>query len=177
MNIDIITLIALIVIPIASVLIGQYLQDRSNKRKDKMDILKAVMTFRYGWSKEGVEALNCIPIVFSGKNKDKEVRECWKKYYEWLCIQKPNDMQIKQRNDALFKLLLSMAQDLGYKDTITWEDIQNPYIPIIMAESINNSEIIQHGMASIVQALTINPGGFNNSIIENNELDKEHTGS
>ena len=174
---DIISLLALIIVPIVCVLIGQYLQDRSNKRKDKMDVFKSIMTFRYGWSKEGVEALNCIPIVFSSNKKDKEVRECWKKYYEWLCVQNPDEMQIKQRNDALFKLLLSMAQDLGYKETITWEDIQNPYIPMVMAESINNNEIIQKGMAAIVQTLTFAPKMHNNSVHEEKNFDTNNAES
>lgn len=63
---EILNLIALIVIPIIAVVLGYKLQDRAEKRKDKMQVFKAVMTFRYGWSKESVEALNSIPIVFSG---------------------------------------------------------------------------------------------------------------
>ena len=65
-------------------------------------------------------------------------------------------MQIKQRNNALFKLLESMAGVLGYKNKITWEDIQNPYIPIGMINAINNNEILQSGMASIVQGMIQN---------------------
>ena len=61
---DILNLIALVVIPIAAVLIGRWLQDRSEKRKDKMAVFKAIMTDRYGWSRETVLALNSIPIVF-----------------------------------------------------------------------------------------------------------------
>ena len=148
---EILNLIALIVIPIIAVVLGYKLQDRAEKRKDKMQVFKAVMTFRYGWSKESVEALNSIPIVFSGKCKDSKVRDCWKKYYEYLCIQKPDDMQIKQSNEALYKLLVSMAEVLGYKNTVTWEEIQNPYVPNGMVTAINNNEFIQGGMAMIVQ--------------------------
>ena len=148
---EVLNLIALIVIPIMAVVIGYMLQDRAEKRKDKMQVFKAVMTFRYGWSKESVEALNSIPIVFSGKGKDSKVRDCWKKYYEYLCIQKPDDMQIKQSNEALYKLLVSMAEVLGYKNTVTWEEIQNPYVPNGMVTAINNNEFIQGGMAMIVQ--------------------------
>ena len=163
MVLEIVSIIAIIVIPILSVLMGQYLQCRSDKRKDKMDVFKSVMTFRYGWSKEGVEALNCIPIVFSGKRLDEKVRNCWREYYKYLCIQNPDEMQIKQRNDSLFRLLLCMAKDLGYKDVITWEDIQNPYIPIVMVQTIRNNEIVQNGMASIVEALANNQEVLNKS--------------
>ena len=148
---EILNLVSLIVIPIIAVVLGYKLQDRAEKRKDKMQVFKAVMTFRYGWTKESVEALNSIPIVFSGKCKDSKVRDCWKKYYEYLCIQKPDDMQIKQRNEALYKLLENMADVLGYKNNVTWEDIQNPYVPEGMVKAINNNEFIQGGMAMIVQ--------------------------
>ena len=161
---DVITIVAIIIIPIVSVLIGQYLQNRSEKRKDKMEIFKSVMTFRYGWSKEGVEALNCIPIVFSESDSDKEVRDCWKEYYKWLCIQSPDEMQIKQFNDSLYRLLLCMAKDLGYKDIITWEDIQNPYIPLGMVQAINNNEMIQKGVASLVQTMMISQMPSSDSI-------------
>lgn len=150
---EILNLVSLIVIPIIAVVLGYKLQDRAEKRKDKMQVFKAVMTFRYGWSKESVEALNSIPIIFSGKCKDSKVRDCWKKYYEYLCIQKPDDMQIKQRNEALYKLLENMADVLGYKNNVTWEDIQNPYVPEGMVKAINNNEFIQGGMAMIVQSM------------------------
>ena len=167
---DLLNLIALAVIPLAAVLIGRWLQERSEKRKDKLQVFKAVMTFRYGWSRESVEALNSIPVVFSGKNKDAQVRKLWKSYYEYLCIQNPNDIQIKQRNNALFKLLESMAEVLGYKNRITWEDIQNPYIPLGMVAANNNYEIIQSGMASIVQGMLQNSQEVSNF---NTKKDKE----
>lgn len=153
---EILNLAALIIIPIVAVVIGRWLQNRSEMHKDKVQVLKAVLTFRYGWSREGVEALNSIPIVFSGKHKDKDVRNCWKAYYDYLCIQKPDDMQIKQRNNALFKLIESMSKALGYKNTVTWEEIQNPYIPVGMVNAINNNEIIQSGMVTLLQGMVIN---------------------
>ena len=66
-----INIIAIIVAPIAAVWIGQMLQDRAEKRRDKVAVFKAVMTYRYGWSQEAVLALNSIPIVFA---EDKTVR-------------------------------------------------------------------------------------------------------
>jgi hypothetical protein len=142
-----INIIAVIVAPIAAVVIGQKLQDRAEKRKDKMAVFKAVMTYRYGWSQEAVIALNSIPIVFA---EDKPVREHWKEYYKQLCVQNPDQMEIKQRSEALYKLLESMAAALGYKETISWEDIQNPYIPNGMATAFDNSTTIQSAMAALL---------------------------
>ena len=112
-----------------------------------MNVFKAAMTYRYSFSAEGVHALNSIPIVFA---KDKAVRECWKQYYSDLCIANPSSLQMKKRNEDLYKLLESMASVLGYKKLITWEDIQNPYYPAGMARYENNNEIISNHMASML---------------------------
>ena len=154
--VEVLNIVALILVPLTSVLVGRWLQDSAEKRKDKIRVLKAIMTYRYGWTRETVEALNIIPIVFSGKRTEKKVRDCWKEYYKCLCIQNMDAMQLKQCNDALFKLIESMADDLGYKEVLTWEEIQNPYIPKGMVDSIANNSIIQGGMASIVQSMITN---------------------
>ena len=50
--IAILNLLALILIPIIAVIIGQHLQKVSAKRKDKMDVFKTMMMNRIGWSVE-----------------------------------------------------------------------------------------------------------------------------
>ena len=148
----VINVIAIIAAPLIAVYVGQKLQDRAEKRKDKMAVFKAVMTYRYGWSQEAVIALNSIPIVFAN---DESVRNHWKDYYNLLCIQSPNQMELKQRSDALYKLLESMATVLGYKETISWEDIQNPYIPTGMATAFDNNMIIQNAMAELLSQMLL----------------------
>lgn len=91
---DILNLIAIIVIPIIAVVIGQYLQNKAEKRKDKMQIFKTLMTSRiYGWTQESVHCLNIIDIVFSD---DKKVRDAWKDLYDKYCVQNPDDIQLKK---------------------------------------------------------------------------------
>ncbi len=71
MSMEIINLIALIVVPIAAVYIGQKLQDREQKRKDKIQIFKILMTSRiFGWTNDSVQAMNLIDVVFAD---DKDV--------------------------------------------------------------------------------------------------------
>lgn len=124
---DILNLIAIIVIPIVAVLIGQHLQNRAEIRKDKMHIFKVLMTSRiYGWTQESVHCLNIIDIVFSD---DENVRNAWKDLYDKYCVQNPDETQLKKIQTAQYKLLDTMASSLGYKDKVTWETIQNPYIP------------------------------------------------
>ena len=91
---DILNLIAIVVIPIAAVLIGQHLQNRAEIRKDKMQIFKTLMTSRiYGWTQESVHCLNIIDIVFSD---DKKVRNAWKDLYDKYCVQNPDETQLKK---------------------------------------------------------------------------------
>ena len=131
---EILNLIAIIIIPIIAVLIGQWLQTRSEKRKDKMHIFKTLMTSRvYGWTQESVHCLNIIDIVFAD---DKKVRNAWKDLYDKYCVQNPDESQLKKIETAQYKLLETMAVSLGYNDKVTWETIQNPYIPKGMLRQI-----------------------------------------
>lgn len=141
MNIAVSAIVSIVSASIA-VVIGHVLQMRSERRKDKLAIFKTLMFNRWGWSVESVRALNIIDIVFAD---DKSVRQRWKEYYDLLCIQAPNEMQLKQIQTAQDKLLEAMANSLGYKDKITWETIQNPYVPKGMIASIQQQQNIQAG--------------------------------
>ena len=72
----IINVAAIITVPIAAVFVGQKLQDRNQKRKDKMAIFQCLMTHRAtGWAhQDTVNALNTIDIIFVD---DESVRKCW----------------------------------------------------------------------------------------------------
>ena len=62
----IVDIIALIAVPIIAVWVGQVLQNRAAKRKDKIAIFQCLMTHRAtGWAhQDTVNALNIIDIVF-----------------------------------------------------------------------------------------------------------------
>ena len=138
---DVLNLIAIIVIPIAAVLIGQWLQNRSEKRKDKMQIFKTLMTSRiYGWTPESVNALNIIDIVFAN---DKNVRAAWKDLNDKYHVSDPDQQHLKKIENAQYKLLEAIACSLGYKDKITWETIQNPYMPVGMVNQIEVQKNMQ----------------------------------
>ena len=145
---DILNLLAIIIVPIVAVLIGQSLQDRAEIRKDKLHIFKVLMTSRiYGWTQESVNCLNIIDIVFSD---DKKVRDAWKDLYDKYCIQTPDEVQLIKIQNAQYKLLEMMAQSLGYKDKITWETIQNPYIPKGMLQQIKTQNQSQQAYNDVL---------------------------
>jgi hypothetical protein len=125
--ITIVNIIAVMVAPAIAVVITQKLQDRADKRKDKLQIFKILMTARiYGWTIDSVHALNVIDIVFSDDN---DVRSSWKDLNDKYHTSNPDAQHLKKIEQAQFKLLEAIANVLGYKDKITWETIQNPYIP------------------------------------------------
>ena len=163
---DILNLIAIIVIPIVAVLIGQHLQNRAEIRKDKIHIFKVLMTSRiYGWTQESVHCLNIIDIVFSD---NENVRNAWKDLYDKYCVQNPDETQLKKIQNAQYKLLDTMANSLGYKDMVTWETIQNPYIP----EGMRRQQQEQAASQQAYNNLLFNMQHMipkNNKVDENNE--------
>nr|WP_325214172.1 DUF6680 family protein [uncultured Oscillibacter sp.] len=141
----IVNVAAVVLSPVIAVLVGQFLQNRAEKRKDKMDIFKTLMVNRYAvWSVDSVRALNSIDIIFS---EDKEVRSRCKEYYDKLCIQEPNASDLKRINTSRDKLLEAIACSLGYKDKVTWETIQNPYIPKAIMDAQEKEATILNGQA------------------------------
>ena len=146
----VLNIIAIVFIPIVAVIVGQKLQDRAEKRRDKLTVFKVLMANRFCWSPESVYAMNIIDIVFAD---DETVRQAWKAYYEKLCIQEPDEMQIKQIKTAQEKMLESMAVSLGYKDKITWDTIQNPYIPKGMLTAAQQQQVIQNGQEQFAVAM------------------------
>lgn len=153
---EIINIIALIIIPVLAVVIGQKLQVCAQKRNDKMQIFKILMTSRiFGWTNESVQAMNLIDVVFAD---DKAVRKQWKICFDKMCVENPTDTDLSKIKLEREKLLEAMAKSLGYKDIITWESIQNPYIPKGMTDLMvqqqayqNNQSIIMEQMKKMLQ--------------------------
>ena len=147
---SIVNLIAIIVIPILAVIIGQKLQEKAQKRNDKIQIFKILMTSRiYGWTPESVQALNLLEIVFAD---DKAVCEQWKVYYDKLCVEDPNDMELSKIKKEKDRLLEIMAKSLGYKN-ITLESIQNPYIPKGMTDLITQQQKYQTTQSVVLEQM------------------------
>lgn len=153
---EIINIVALILVPILAVVVGQKLQDRAQKRNDKMQIFKILMTSRiWGWTNESVQAMNLIDVVFAD---DTAVRKQWKICFDKMCVENPTETDLSKIKTEKEKLLETMAKSLGYKDIITWDSIQNPYIPKGMTdmmaqqqENRDNQSIIMEQMKKMMQ--------------------------
>lgn len=142
-------IVSVLVIPIVAVVVGQFLQNRASKRKDKMAIFQCLMTHRAtGWARQDtVNALNTIDIVFSD---DEDVRKCWA---DLLSKYKPNYFP-QEINTAQCKLLESMAKALGYGKKITWETIQNPYLPDGLIQRMENAAKFEKGQLAMAEFMT-----------------------
>lgn len=163
---DVLNIIAILAAPIVSVWIAQKLQDRDKKRQDKMYIFRTLMTDRiYGWTPQSVNALNIIDIVFSD---DSEVRKQWKKYYDKLCVENPTETDLKKIQNSRDKLLETMAVSLGYKDNISWETIQNPYIPKGMTDAMNQQQQFQNSQLEVMRMLSTIPNNNGGTTNEQN---------
>lgn len=152
---SIINLLAIIIIPIIAVVIGQRLQIKAKKREDKLQIFKILMTSRMrAWSLESVQALNLIDIVFAD---DQDVRTAWKDLHDKYCIGNAGAAELKKIETAQHKLLETMAKSLGYADQITWETIQNPYIPDGMLIQQQTQMQYQSNLMALLEMLLKNP--------------------
>lgn len=143
----IINTVAIIIIPIIAVLIGQWLQRKEKQRDDKMKVFRTLMTDRFFcWSNESVYALNILDIVFSD---EKKVLEQWKIYKDRLTIENPTDTDIKKIEIDKYKLLEIMAKSLNYD--ISWETIQNPYLPTGMVNNILQQKNYQNAQTEVME--------------------------
>lgn len=147
---NIINVIAIIVIPIVAVIIGQKLQDRSEKRKDKMNVFTHLMSYRmFGYTTQySVNVFNSVPIIF---NDDKNVIEKYNNYLKSLMIRK-EDVPIKEKEieNNKTKMLEAMSKSLGYKK-IDWELIQNSYVPTGLLEQIEVENILRKGQIEMAK--------------------------
>lgn len=145
-------LIAVFASPIIAVWVGQYLQNRAEKRKDKMQIFQCLMTRRItGWAAlEAVNALNSIDIIFADSEP---VRNQWRILHEKYRPEISAQDQYREQ----CKLLELMANDLGYKDKVTWENIQNPYYPTGLDQQLKNNDTIQNAYLAFANLMQ-NPG-------------------
>jgi hypothetical protein len=108
---DVITIIALIVGPVAAVCITLWHQRRTEKRAAKERLFTNRMAHRRSWppTPEWVNALNLIDVVYA--DNPTIVRK-WHALYDIL-IQGP--LNVARFNHQYLELLSSMATSLGYR--------------------------------------------------------------
>lgn len=148
---SILTIVVALLSAIISVLLSNYFRDKTQKRADKMNVLCHLMRSRlYGWDYQSLNAVNLIDIIFVDSKK---VREQWHIYFDRCKIENPSEVQLKDISDARNKLIEEIANDLGYKDKITWDQIQNVYYPNGIHACIVNQNKYQEEQLKLINYL------------------------
>lgn len=157
--VTIINIAAVILSPIVALLISNKIQTDKAKRQEKIQILKILMTQRFSVrSIDYVNALNLIDVIFIDS---KEVRDAYSNLYSVYAYgsKVDNDNENEKINyydkekKAETKLIEAIIKDTGYKDKITWDAIQEPYIPQWLFDEIKaRTEInnVQSNLASYI---------------------------
>lgn len=122
--VECLTILAIILGPIAAVQVTRILDGVKEKRTHKLIIFKTLMATRAqstAWVH--VEALNRIDLEFKNTGKEKAVVNEWRVYVDWLnkYVESPNQPEGQalqewenKRQELLTNLLFQMAQVLGY---------------------------------------------------------------
>ena len=120
---DVVTIIALILGPVIAVLITLWSQRRSEKLNAKRQLFVTLMANRRaGASRECVNALNLIDVIYAGEPK---ILQLWHQLYDILCAQPFNNQTFAHK---YLDLLSAIATSLGYR-SLTQTDIDKFYMP------------------------------------------------
>lgn len=150
---DFLTIIAIIIGPIAAVQIQKLIERTKEQKNRKVYIFKTLMASRgSALSHSHVEALNRIDLEFSDDKKYVKVIQAWKEYFDNLS-QKVDDNQIpiwsSKNEELLVELLFEMGKSLGYK----FEKLlikRNIYSPIGHARIEQEQETLRRNLNEVL---------------------------
>lgn len=147
---EIIMIIAVILGPIAAVYVGQKLVAESEKRKEKMFILKTLLICRNNkLNFSYVEAINSIDVIFID---NKDVRVACRKLIKIYAEQKAGSDEEKK---CLIELIEKITEDLGYKNKITWNDVyEESYFPVWIYSQYQKNQAVSDSIVNLSKNLS-----------------------
>lgn len=142
-------LVVIALSPILAVLITVWLTQRNEKRKEKMEVFKQLMISRVTASTEDfVKIVNSIDVIFADS---KRVRTAWKELFEEYNNPNYDLDRVRYKHT---KLIESVAQDLGYKDKIEWDEIiSNVYIPRWLGDRWAQNNILKESQNNFAKVM------------------------
>lgn len=150
----VVNIFAVILSPIIALWISNKIQEKKEKRNDKLWILKTLMIQRATIQDVNyVNALNLIDLIFIDSSN---VRKAYKELYNEY-LKRGESFNYEKVHRARTKLIETIVNDLGYKDKITWEDIQELYVPEWLVEEIKKRNQItdaQSNVANFINSMT-----------------------
>jgi hypothetical protein len=156
------TIAAIVIGPIAAVQVQKVIERATEEKRERFSIFKTLMRTRGNIiSRDHVDALNTISLVFTKKNeRDAEVRRKWEIYLNRLLLPYPVNASeaiqldfVKANFKCLTELLMALAKALGYK--FDEEDINRVYAPIGHSKEAAETAAIRTHLLEIVQGKRI----------------------
>lgn len=148
---EILNLVAIIVGPLAAVIITLWYQTRSEKRNVKQNAFMNLIAYRHVNPNSSayshfVNVLNTIDVVFHG---DKEVIRLWHELYELLTsTDKPEDkIRLKK-----IELLHAMGKSLGYTD-LQQITLDKFYTPEHWPQNIQKNLQMEQNLSNLFESL------------------------
>lgn len=140
-------IIAVAIIPLITLWLGNKWQDRKAKEDAKRKLFLTLMANRQcnPLNKEWVDALNMIDVVFQD---DKRVRAAWRAYYDSL---DPASQYNKSTNSFLLDLLSEMANSLGYRN-LKQTEIDRAYTPQGFIDNSNIQNALQKELFRVLMS-------------------------
>ena len=156
MKLTIINIVAIVVSPIAAVLITMFLQSRKEKRAQKLFIFNTLIsTRRAPINEETVRALNMIDVVFHDCSG---IRKLWHEYFDMLNNQGLNNpLGWPQRQKKNLEMITEIAKVLGYGKEISHLDVDRVYNPTGLFDQSNRATEISVELLRVLKA----SGGLN----------------
>lgn len=137
-------IIAIIIGPIAAVMITLWYQSRKEKRDTKHRSFLQLMAYRRSIppNPSMVEVLNTLDVVFS---KNRKIVDLWHKYFA-LLSQPPS----QEREHTWLELLSEIAKDLRYP-MLKQTDLDKFYIPQYFGDQMEFQAKIQKELLRVLQ--------------------------
>lgn len=138
------TIIAIIIGPIAAVIITLLYQRYKEKQDTKHRAFILLMAHRKSIPPNYamVEVLNTLDVVFS---KNRKVVDLWHKYY--VLLSQPSS---QERDHTWLELLSAIAKDLNYP-TVSQVDLDKFYIPQYFGDQMEFQAKIQKELLRVLQ--------------------------
>ena len=150
-DMEVVSLVAIFTSPLFAVLISVGLQNRSEKRKQKIWLFHALIATRHTpVNDESVRAYNMIDVVFFDK---KIVRKFWQEYFDMLNnAGLNNENGNRLRTAKQLELITEMAKVLGYGKEITSLDVDRVYYPEGLLNTSRRSEELANELLRVLKA-------------------------
>jgi len=147
MFLNLIAIIAIIVGPVAAVMITLWHQDRKQKIDAKKRLFLSLMAHRKALppNPEWVNALNVIDVVFADHPN---VVSLWHEYYNLLHADMEKTQQ--QREHKYLEMLSAMANVVGYK-SLSQTDIDKFYFPKAYGDQLEINAKVQKEFLRVLE--------------------------